>query len=136
MKKGSKVTDVTNRVVEKGIVKSSASKNKSFVVFNCADNWKNYEDYTASLVNNTDLLEEWTFDFNINNDVFSVSHGFEVFTENKNSVVLIHKLDITEIRITCETDNNSFYYLEKLDSSEIEELHTKHSIQNYLSTLN
>lgn len=33
---------------ERGIIKSLSDINNVFVVYNCGDNWENYENYTAA----------------------------------------------------------------------------------------
>lgn len=45
---------------ENGIVKSlHENPNKFFVVYNYANDWKNYNDYTAALTDKKDLVWGW-----------------------------------------------------------------------------
>lgn len=56
---GTKVTYKTPYKEEKGIVKSRCNSAYVFVVYNCAGDWDNYEDYTAAKTRVEDLVEGW-----------------------------------------------------------------------------
>jgi len=56
---GEKVTYVTPYKKEKGIVKSIASEDSTFVVYHCGDEWDNYKEYTAARTQNKDLIKGW-----------------------------------------------------------------------------
>lgn len=61
MKKGQKVRYIDSKNnVSRGIVKSINESGKAaFVVFNCACNWNDYENYTGILVPINSLLPSW-----------------------------------------------------------------------------
>lgn len=57
---GDKVTYVTSHSKpEHGIVKSFALNGNPFVVYNCNNDWKNYENYTAANTDKSDLVLGW-----------------------------------------------------------------------------
>jgi len=56
MQPGTKVTYIPT--LEKGIVKDS-SETSIYVVFNCGEEWDNYENYTAASCREEDLIEGW-----------------------------------------------------------------------------
>lgn len=47
---------------ENGKVKSIQNEKYAFVVYNCAGNWDDYEDYTGARTRIADLREGWTDD--------------------------------------------------------------------------
>lgn len=58
-KKGDKVTYKTPFKTERGIVKSLSSEGFVFVVYNCAEEWSDYENYTAARTAIKDLYPGW-----------------------------------------------------------------------------
>lgn len=56
---GTKVTYSSYNKREFGIVKSKSDEEHVFVVYHCAGNWDNYEDYTAARTNIKDLKLGW-----------------------------------------------------------------------------
>lgn len=59
IKVGSKVTYVTPHKTECGIVKSIPDDDYAFVVYHCAGNWDDYENYTAARTRIADLELGW-----------------------------------------------------------------------------
>lgn len=59
MKPGDKVTYITPFKKEHGIVKSTSDDNHVFVVYHCADDWENYQNYTAARTKKSDLITGW-----------------------------------------------------------------------------
>ena len=57
-KVGKKVTFTSAHITEKGII-SSISGNNVFVVYNCNNDWENYQDYTGALTPASALTEGW-----------------------------------------------------------------------------
>lgn len=49
---------VTWKGIENGMIKK-IDQSKVWVVFNCGDDWKNYQNYTAALCNIRDLTPGW-----------------------------------------------------------------------------
>ena len=58
---GQKVHYLLDDKWENGIVKEIRPTNTEgvWVVYNCADNWDRYQDYTGALTNLRDLKEGW-----------------------------------------------------------------------------
>jgi hypothetical protein len=56
---GERVTYKTPHKTEIGIVKSISDDENTFVVYNCGNDWKNYNDYTAARTSNKDLRHGW-----------------------------------------------------------------------------
>lgn len=56
---GDKVTYSTSYKKEYGIVKRIADEDNSFVVYNCDNNWDDFENYTAARTSNKDLILGW-----------------------------------------------------------------------------
>lgn len=50
---------MTSHKKEKGIVKSVSDDEHAFVVYNCGENWDDYENYTAARTKISDLEEGW-----------------------------------------------------------------------------
>lgn len=59
IKVGQMVTYVTDYEKEQGIVKSLSGNDYAFVVYNCAGNWDNYQDYTGARTRLKDLKVGW-----------------------------------------------------------------------------
>lgn len=60
MDKGDKVTYVADHgKMEHGIIKRKRDEDHFFVVYNCAGNWDQIENYTAALTHRRDLVEGW-----------------------------------------------------------------------------
>lgn len=57
--KGQKVTYKTKFYKEHGIVKGMSGPEHVFVVYNCNEEWDNYENYTGERTRNKDLIEGW-----------------------------------------------------------------------------
>ena len=62
VEKGMKVTYVTSHKIQIGIVKSISDENHVFVVYHCAENWDDYENYTAARTRLEDLRKGWDKD--------------------------------------------------------------------------
>ena len=61
MKPGDRVTYVPYvGKQERGIVKSISDEDHVFVVYHCADEWDNYQDYTAARTRIEDLRMGWS----------------------------------------------------------------------------
>lgn len=59
MKVGDKVHYFTPYKTENGIVKSMPDFEFAFVVYNCAGEWDNYQNYTGARTAKHDLREGW-----------------------------------------------------------------------------
>lgn len=59
LEQGQKVTYTTDYKTEKGIVKSVQNEDYAFVVYHCAGNWDNYQNYTAARTRIEDLEPGW-----------------------------------------------------------------------------
>jgi len=57
--KGTKVTYKNEFEEEKGIIKSLSGYTHAFVVYNCNNDWENYENYTAERTFIGDLEKGW-----------------------------------------------------------------------------
>jgi hypothetical protein len=58
--KNDKVTYISFNKSENGIVKSISDNDHVFVVYHCANDWDNYENYTAARTNIKDLIKGWS----------------------------------------------------------------------------
>jgi len=60
IKRGMKVTYVTPHRIETGIVKRICeNEDSAFVVYNCGENWNEYQDYTAAKTKLENLKKGW-----------------------------------------------------------------------------
>lgn len=104
-KVGDKVTYIPK--IEKGIIKSLSGDDHAFVVYNCAGEWDNYQDYTGARTELSDLKAGWETEEKHSEERWYFEVG--VIVEYNGKPYYIKKTSTGKPYIEAGGDNNQLF---------------------------